>query len=68
MSVVTKVGEQVDTEIERSIQALNRYLFLIILDIITDAIQEETLLAILFAHNLFLCDQANKKMEESLES
>ena len=46
---------------------LSLFLFILILDIITEKIKEETLLARLFADGLVLSDTCKEKMEEQLE-
>ena len=48
--------------------ALSPFLFILILDIVTEEIREETPWAMLFADDLVLCDQSKENMEERLEN
>ena len=70
-SVVTSVGETDEMEIEVGLHqgsALSPYLFIMILDVITEEIQEDTPWAMLFADDLVLCDETRERMEERLEN
>ena len=66
-SVVTSVGETDEIEIEVGLHqgsALSPFLFILILDVITEEIQEDTPWAMLFADDLVLCDGTRERMEE----
>ena len=69
-SVVTSVGETDEIEIEVGLHqgsALNPFLFILILDVITEEIQEDTPWTMLFADDLVLCNETRERMEERLE-
>jgi hypothetical protein len=68
--VTTVVGETEHIDIEVGLHqgsALSPFLFIIILDVITEEIEEDTPWAMLFADDLVLCDEQAKNMEERLE-
>ena len=68
---MTSVGETDEMEIEVGLHqgsALSPYLFIMILDVITERIQEDTPWAMLFADDLVLCDETRERMEERLEN
>ena len=70
-AVVTTVGETESIKIEVGLHqgsALSPFLFILILDIVTEEIREETPWAMLFADDLVLCDQSKENMEERLEN
>ena len=70
-SVVTTVGETEGMNIDVGLHqgsALSPFLFILVLDVITEEIREETPWAMLFADDLVLCDESSDKMEERLEN
>jgi hypothetical protein len=70
-AVVTTVGEtetiQIDVGLHQG-SALSPFLFILILDTITEEIQEEAPWAMLFADDLALCDESKERIEERLEN
>ena len=48
--------------------ALSPYLFIMILDVITEEIQEDTPWAMLFADDLVICDETRERTEDRLEN
>ena len=48
--------------------ALSPYLFILILDVISEEIREETPWAMLFADDLVVCDESRERTEERLEN
>ena len=69
-SVMTSAGRTKEIEIEVGLHqgsALSLLLFVIIIDVITEEIDEGTLWAMLFADDLVLCDPDRQMMEGRLE-
>ena len=64
------VGQTEDIDIEVGLHqgsALSPFLFIVILDVITEEIEEDTPWAMLFADDLVLCDGKAEDMERRLE-
>jgi hypothetical protein len=69
-TVVTSAGETEEIEIKVGLHqgsALSPFLFILILDVITEEIQEDAPWSMLFADDLVLCDETITEMEERLE-
>ena len=68
---MTSVGETDEMEIKVGLHqgpALSPYFFIMILDVLTEEIQEDKPWAMLFADDLILCDETRERMEERLEN
>ena len=69
-SVMTSAGKTKEIEIEVGLHqgsALSPLLFVIIMDVITEEIDEGTPWTMLFAHDLVLCDPDREMMKVRLE-
>ena len=69
-SVNTAVGETEEVNIEVGLHqgsALSPFLFILIMDTITDDIDEDSPWTMLFADDLVLCDRDSERVEEWLE-
>ena len=69
-SVNTAVGETEEVSIEVGLHqgsALSPFLFILIMDTITDDIDEDSPWTMLFADDLVLCDRDSERVEERLE-
>jgi len=69
-SVTTSEGATEEIDIEVGLHqgsALSPFLFIVILDVISEKMDEETLWAMLFADDLVICDREGGRAEERLE-
>jgi len=70
-SVTTSEGATEEIDIEVGLHqgsALSSFLFIVILDVISEKIDEKTPWAMLFADDLVICDREGERVEERLEA